>query len=346
MLIYRRSKPPATIDLKELDSFSLVLFDKWKGVFVMSKILEMIDDFKLNQEIQGRKKTYIDVCTHRLNTWKEYMEDEQGITDVEDVKPIHIKRYIKERQQLGKESNATINNNLATLKVFYQYLVDEEFIDELDNPMRRIRNLKEDKKVITTFNDEEVRRIISSMKEDTYYDVRNKLIVIMLFDCGLRVSELTDIKEGDISTRSILIHGKGSKERLIYISKTMRKYMRKYEQMKKKRFKNKNEDEIESYYFLDQSAMKIHRSTVNKILKQHCKDVGVRKEIRCSPHDARHYFAQKQLRNGLDIYSLSRLLGHYDTQITSKYLRGMEQEDILNIGRIHSPLNEMDIRRK
>jgi site-specific recombinase XerD len=102
---------------------------------------------------------------------------------------------------------------------------------------------------------------------------------------------------------------------------------------------------LEKYYFLDQCAVRLSRSRINKILKEHCKNAGVRKEVRCSPHDCRHYFAQKQLRNGIDIYSLSRLMGHFDTQITSKYLRGLEQEDILQIGRLHSPLNNLDIRK-
>jgi integrase/recombinase XerD len=119
--------------------------------------------------------------------------------------------------------------------------------------------------------------------------------------------------------------------------------MRKYEKAKEERFKSKEADEIGDYYFLDQSAKRLSRSRINKILKEHCNNVGVRKEVRCSPHDCRHYFAQKQLRNGIDIYSLSRLMGHFDTQITSKYLRGLEQEDILEIGRLHSPLNNIDV---
>lgn len=312
----------------------------------MARIIEMIDDFKLNQEILGRKQAYIKVCLYHLNIWKDFMVDELGVSHVEDVKPLHMKRYIQERQNVGKENNSTINNNLATIKVFFQYLVDEEFIDEQDNPMRRIKNLKEEKTVIVTFNDDEVARIINDLKEETYSNVRDKLILIMLFDTGVRVSELCDINVEDVASRHILIHGKGSKQRLVYISKVMRKYMRKYEEMKKDRFKHKLVDEIENYYFLDQYAMRLSRSRINKILKEHCDNVDVRKEVRCSPHDCRHYFAQKQLRNGIDIYSLSRLMGHYDTQITSKYLRGMEQEDILNIGRMNSPLKEVRIVKK
>jgi integrase/recombinase XerD len=310
----------------------------------MTKINELIEDFRLNQEIMGREKRYTDLCLFRLYRWEKFTVKVLDITEIEDVIQFHVKKYIQERQREGSEVNSTINNNIATLKVFFQYLVSEEFIDEQVNPMRRIKNLKEEKKVILTFNDDEVSRIINDLKEETYSNVRDKLILIMLFDTGIRVSELCNINNIDIARRHILIHGKGSKQRLVYISNIMRKYMRRFEELKRERFKNRLQDDIEEYYFLDQSAIRLSRSRINKILKEHCNNAGVRKEVRCSPHDCRHYFAQKQLRNGIDIYSLSRLLGHFDTQITSKYLRGLEQDDILQIGRLHSPLNGVKIR--
>ncbi|URN95139.1 MAG: tyrosine-type recombinase/integrase [Candidatus Pristimantibacillus lignocellulolyticus] len=311
----------------------------------MTKIKELIEDFKLNQEILGREKKYVDLCLFRLYRWEKFTVNVLRVTETEEVTQLHIKKYIQERQREGSEVNTTLNNNIATLKVFFQYLVNEEFIDEQENPMRRIRNLKEEKKVIVTFNDNEVSRIINDLKEETYSNVRDKLILIMLFDTGIRVSELCNIKNIDVARRHILIHGKGSKQRLVYISNIMRKYMRRYEAFKQERFRKRLLDEVEDYYFLDQSAIKLSRSRINKILKEHCNNAGVRKEVRCSPHDCRHYFAQKQLRNGIDIYSLSRLMGHFDTQITSKYLRGLEQDDILQIGRLHSPLNGIKIKQ-
>lgn len=311
----------------------------------MTKIIELIDDFQLEQKIGGRKPKYIELCIFKLNRWKDFIQDEFIIEEVEEVKPIHIKKYIQLCQSTGLEKNITINGSIATLRVFFHYLVDEEYLDEFENPVRRIKNLKEEKTVIVTFNDDEVKRIINDVKEETYSNIRDKLILILLFDSGIRVSELCDIKVEDIARKHILIHGKGSKQRLIYISNIMRKYMRKYETAKIERYKNKERDEIEENYFLDQCAKRLSRSRINKILKEHCNNVGVRKEVRCSPHDCRHYYAQKQLRNGIDIYSLSRLLGHFDTQITSKYLRGLEQGDILEIGKLHSPLNNMNIRR-
>lgn len=312
-----------------------------KGGFFVSKIIELIDDFRLNQQIQERKPEYIDLCTYRLKRWYDFLLNEFGIEEVEDVQPQHMKKYVQHCQQQGREKQITINGSLSTLRVFFNYLVDEEFVDEFDNPVRRIKNLKEEKRVIRTFNDDEVQQIISGVAEETYSNVRDKLILIMLFDTGIRVSELCDIKVSDISTKHILIHGKGSKQRLVYISKVMRRYMRKYEVVKSQRFNRKHSDEIEDYYFLDQCAEKIVRSTINKILKKYCMNAGIRKEVRCSPHDCRHYFAQKQLRNGIDVYSLSRLLGHFDTQITSNYLRGLDEDSILEMGRIKSPLNKL-----
>lgn len=71
----------------------------------------------------------------------------------------HIKKFIQHRKHLGNEKPNTINNNIATLKFFFNYLMDEEFIDEMDNPLRRIKSLKEEKKVMS----------LSMMKSQTHH---------------------------------------------------------------------------------------------------------------------------------------------------------------------------------
>ncbi|SLK07567.1 MULTISPECIES: site-specific integrase [unclassified Paenibacillus] len=89
----------------------------------MTKIKGLIHDFKLNQEVLGRVKRYVDVCMFRLNRWERFMEKELGIVEVEDVSQLHIRKYIQERQHIGREINRTINNYLATLKVFFSILI-------------------------------------------------------------------------------------------------------------------------------------------------------------------------------------------------------------------------------
>lgn len=80
----------------------------------MDEIFELIEDFELNQQVQERKKEYVELCKYRLTRWCNYMDEKFNITEVEEVKPIHIKRYIRYCQQLGKEKAITINGSIAT----------------------------------------------------------------------------------------------------------------------------------------------------------------------------------------------------------------------------------------
>ncbi len=78
----------------------------------MTKINELILDFKLNQEILGRVKKYVDLCMYRLHRWEHFTDKVLNITDVEELTSLHIKKYIQERQRIGKEINRTIKITL------------------------------------------------------------------------------------------------------------------------------------------------------------------------------------------------------------------------------------------
>lgn len=308
------------------------------------KITRAIEEFYFEQQIRGLSRDYIELCNWRLRDWKTFMIDELNIDKVEDVTDRHIKLFIRYRLRLGREQNRTINNRLATLKVFFKYMVELGVINKEDNPMTDIKNLKEARTVITTFTDEEVAQIINSTGTDTYYKIRNKTILIFLFETGLRVSELINIKNEDVYLDRIFIRGKGSHERFVYISKKMKRQMNRYERARRIRFEKLAPYMIADYYFLNQSADRMNRGNVNRILKKARDACNIRDEIRCSPHDCRHYFAQKQIKQGIDVYTLSRLLGHSSIDITTQYLRGLQMDDIINIGRRTSPLNDIPIK--
>lgn len=106
----------------------------------MTRIMELVDDLKLNQEIIGRSLGYVAMCLWRLRRWQAFMEVEYGKQDVEQVEAIHMKKYIQYRQKLGIEKPITLNDNLATL-VFFNYLINEEYLEEKDNPLERTTDL-------------------------------------------------------------------------------------------------------------------------------------------------------------------------------------------------------------
>lgn len=308
------------------------------------KIVEAIKEFEFEQHVQGLSEKYIALCQWRMNDWKTYAIDELYIDDVTEITAKHIKLFIRYRQRLGREKNITLNNRLATLKVFFKFLVDMEIIDKENNPAADIQNLKESRTVITTFTDDEVKKIINSTGSETYSNVRDKTVLVIMFETGLRVSELVGLENKDVQLDRIFIRGKGSHERYVYISKKMRKQMKRYEKERRQRFDHLPSTYIDDNYFLNQEADGMSRSNVNKILRKAGKKVITREGLRCSPHDCRHYFAQKQLKQGIDVYSLSRLLGHSNIDITTQYLRGLEMDDIIEIGRRTSPLRDIPIK--
>lgn len=170
----------------------------------------------------------------------------------------------------------------------------------------------------------------------SYIHARNKCIMAILIDTGIRNFELCQLKITDIRETVIYIMGKGKKERVVPISPYLKKIMIKYERIREGYLKNN----ILHYdnYFLSYMNKPLTTEAVERIVRLCGEKANVNKNIRCSPHTCKHYFAQAQLRNGLDVYSLSRLLGHENVTITKRYLQGLKDKEVLELGMKSSPL--------
>ncbi|MGG4467392.1 site-specific integrase [Paenibacillus alvei] len=170
----------------------------------------------------------------------------------------------------------------------------------------------------------------------TYLNARNQLIIAMFADTGIRCSELINLETEWINETNIKIFGKGAKWRYVPISLMLRKYMIRYERIKEGYFKKKNLEHRN--YFLSRSGRPLTSVQIENVVRIAGEKAGVRKEVRCSPHTLRHYAIQSNLRNGLDLYSCSRIAGHENIQVTKRYLQGIETENILEMAQKTSPL--------
>lgn len=262
-----------------------------------------------------------------------WLKNEYNITELEEINHLHIKQYISYMQKKGRKPTY-INGIIKILRSFYKYCTDEEYIKQ--NPMKKIKWEKEGKVLINTFTDEEVIRMLNVYNYSDYLNARNKCILGLLFDTGIRNFELCILTRLDIKETIIKISGKGNKERYVSISPLLKKIMIKYERIRDLYFR----DKILEYdnYFLSNRAKPLTIEAVERIIKIAGEKANIRKEIRCSPHTCRHYFSQAQLKNGLDVYSLSRLLGHENTNITKTYLQSIQDKDIVNMSVKTSPL--------
>ena len=150
-------------------------------------------------------------------------------------------------------------------------------------------------------------------------------------NCLLAEKLVEDIKKDYI----VVKHGKGNKERVVPKSPMLSKQLVRYFYVRENYFEGKSN---KKNLFLSKTGKPLTDEAVARMLKKAALEVGVSPEVRVSPHTCRHTFAQMQLKNGLDLYSLSRLMGHVNVMITQRYLLGIKDKDIVDKGNQTSPL--------
>lgn len=277
----------------------------------------------------------IKTAINSTKAFSQYINTEFKVEEFEEITHLHIKKYVAYMLALGR-TEVYLNSILKYLRMFYKYCVQEEYILEKQNPTSKVKWIKEPKIVINTFSDREAAKMLKLWDYKSYYNARNKAIVATLFETGIRNFELCSLNLTDVRERVILVHGKGNKERYVPISPALKKTLIKFERIRTDYIKNKFiEDDT---YFLSYRGHRLTVEAIERVVRETGKVAKVRKEIRCSPHTIRHYYAQFMLRNDLDVYTVSRLLGHENILITKRYLQSLKDEEIVNMSIDISPL--------
>lgn len=254
----------------------------------------------------------------------DYLQEQHKVLCLEDVRPMYIKAYLMMLQERGAKPQY-INDQLKAFKVLFRYLYEEGYTDSILT--ERIKNVKQPKTIIKTFTEQEVKKMTEYYSGHTFMEVRNRLMLMTFFDTGIRVSELIDLKLSQVKDEYILIHGKGDKERVVPKSPLLNKWMFKYLSTRENFFAYRR---VPENVFLSRNGRPMTTEAIHRVIKIAGKAVGVSRDIRVSPHTCRHTFAQMQLKNGLDLYSLSRLMGHSSISITQRYLEGLRDFEVLN----------------
>lgn len=306
---------------------------RYRRVFFIMLLQDVLKEFVFDCEI--RKMSSRTIKSYRNNNQRffNYTQGEFQVTELEEVTHLHIKHYFQFLIAKGL-TESYVNGILKCFRAFFVYCVKEEYINK--SPCLKVSWQREPKTLIDTFTDEEVINMLKVYDYSNYLNARNKAIMAFLIDTGARNFETCSIKNIDIKENYVVIHGKGKKERQVAISPQLKKIMIKYERIKDFYFKDKNVRH--DNYFLSNTGLPLTIEAIERIVRMAGEVANVRKEIRCSPHTCRHYAAQTQLKNGLDVYSLSRILGHENIMITKRYLQSLQDADIVSMSVKTSPL--------
>ncbi len=285
-------------------------------------------------EIEIRKYTQKTIRSYKnnLDLFIRYCNQEANIMEIEELSLAVVRQFTS--FMISKNKKGTyINSILKTAKSFIQYCYDEGYGGF--NTRKNFKWCKEDKTIILAFQAADVRRMMQSCKGHDYLSIRDAAILTTLFETGIRCWELCCIRATDIHEDFIVINGKNHKQRVVPVTPILKKALMRYEACAQQYFTLKCTDD---YYFLSFHGRQLTDSAVEHIIKRHGEGVS---GVRVSPHTCRHFYAQQQMKMGTDLYTISRLLGHENIQITQTYLNSLRDDEVINIAKQQSVLMNM-----
>ncbi len=241
-----------------------------------------------------------------LMSFLKWFNNDVRITTKEDI--LNYISFLR-----GNLNEKSINRHISSLKSFYSYLADMNYISI--NPLEDISILKVKKTLPKYLSTEEVDKLLN-IKLNTAFDYRNKAMLEVIYGTGLRVSELVKLEYSNIDFENSIVRvkGKGKKDRIVPLGEIASYYLKTYINDYRSKLLNKNNyDEI----FLNNHGKPITRQGFNFILENIRKETGIEKEL--TPHTLRHSFATHLLEGGADIRSIQEMLGHENISTTNIY---------------------------
>ena len=289
-------------------------------------------------EISRSYRTYMRLEKHLAkNTIESYMRDlaqfAHFILRMYDVPPKKvetemIRNYLKRLYDLGREKSSQARA-LSGIKSFFNYLILNDVIEA--SPAELIEAPKASRPLPDTLTIDEIDRLIGSIDASTTKGLRDRAILEVLYSCGLRVSELCELRIGDLffGEGYIRVIGKGDKQRLVPIGSTARERIMMY--LDDRREKEKRDTDT---LFLNNRGGKLTRIMVFLILRQAVENAGIDKTV--SPHTLRHSFASHLIAGGASIRQVQEMLGHESIVTTEIYTH-------LDEGRLRSTVEKLSL---
>lgn len=258
------------------------------------------------------------------NTIEAYVSDLQKLQDFAEqnlmnITPItisyeHLQEFLYQVSKINY-SERTQARWISSIKGFFSFLLEDELRE--DNPSALLETPKLGLYLPDTLSLEEIEKLIFATEENTDLAKRNRCMIEVLYGCGLRVSELTELQISNINFKEnyLKIQGKGDKVRFVPLADYTADFIKNY--INNIRSKQKINPKHSDILFLNSRGTQISRQMVFLIIKEIVRKAGIQKNI--SPHTFRHSFATHLLQNGADLRFIQEMLGHSSITTTEIY---------------------------
>ncbi|MCK4678583.1 MAG: site-specific tyrosine recombinase XerD [Bacteroidales bacterium] len=256
----------------------------------------------------------VEAYLNDLNKLIQFLEIKTPNVGPKDLNLNHLKNFVQWINEIGLSARSQARI-ISGIKGFYKYLLIENIITK--DPTAMLESPRIGRKLPDTLSVEEIDSIMSNIDMSKPEGPRNKAILETLYSCGLRVSELIDLKISNLYFESgfIKVTGKGNKERLVPVGSVAIKFIRQYIEHIRNHLEIKKD--CSDIIFLNRRGGKLSRVMVYLIIKDLAEKSGIRKKI--SPHTFRHSFATHLVEGGADLRAVQEMLGHESITTTEIY---------------------------
>jgi integrase/recombinase XerD len=299
---------------------------------------EKIKDFEIFLRFERNfSENTLDAYVRDIKKLKEYAEEDLDSTGPDVISYDHLQEYIftLSKQKFSERSQARW---ISSIKAFFRFLMEDEIRE--DNPSSLLEGPKLGLYLPDTLSLSDINKIIDAIDISSDLGQRNHCIIEVLYGCGLRVSELIDIKISNINFKEnyIKVIGKGNKIRFVPLAHYTADLLQAY--IKDVRSKIKINKKHEDTLFLNSRGTSMSRVIVFLIIKELTDKAGVSKKI--SPHTFRHSFATHLMQNGADLRFIQEMLGHSSITTTQVYTH-LKTEELRDVILTFHPRNKTKI---
>ncbi len=249
-----------------------------------------------------------------INKLISFIDEHFPTLTPETVKLAQLRKFVEWMNQRGI-SPRTQARTISGIKSFYKFLLIEEAVE--NDPTTLLESPRIGRKLPEILTDDEINKLIDAIDDSKPEGIRNKAILETLYSCGLRVSELVDLRLSNLHFEQefLKIGGKGEKERLVPISKRAIEDIKKYLVVSRKKLNIEKGNE--NIVFLNRRGKKLSRVMIFTIIKNLADKIKLNKNI--SPHTFRHSFASALVQGGADLRTVQEMLGHESILTTEIY---------------------------
>lgn len=283
-------------------------------VFFMPIIISHIPDFINYLRFEKRYSQHTVMAYQRdLEQFDQYLSGQYGALNIEEINAIYLKSWLANLRLEKEVEVRTINRKISSIRSFFRFLLRKGQIQ--NNPATVLKVLKTPKRLPAFIKEDQVAEVLQQPENDDWKEKTGWLLLGLLYNTGLRVSELASIKEHhvDIKAAHIKVLGKGNKERIIPLKAEMLEELKAYIQAKRQLEIKVDQSSL----FVNAKGRAVNVKYIYREVRNRLNSIG--QISKKSPHVMRHSFATHLLNNGADLNAIKELLGHASLAATQVY---------------------------